>query len=64
MTPDSRLSAGEELSFPLEYSVDVLGETEQIQGEDSAGPAALRRHCHQGQKKGTAASQIWREWTR
>ena len=62
MTPDSRLSAGEELSF-LEYSVDVLGETEQIQGEDQLDPLRYGVIVTKG-RKGDCCFLIWREWTR
>ena len=41
----------EELSF-LEYSVDVLGETEQIQGEDQLDPLRYGVIVTKGRKRG------------
>lgn len=52
----------EELSF-LEYSVDVLGETEQIQGEDS-WTRCVTASLSPRAEKGDCCFQIWREWTR
>ena len=52
----------EELSF-LEYSVDVLGETEQIQGEDQLDRCVTASLSPRAEK-GDCCFQIWREWTR
>ena len=51
MTPDSRLSAGEELSF-LEYSVDVLGRQSRFRVRDQLDPLRYGVIVTKGRKRG------------